>query len=468
MIQDTRRWSLSSRIMRQLAVTAGILALALTLTGLWFVHSTADGQAEALLLEELDESRAEFLFRELTAESFAQVANELDARHPESDLFWRVWSPDGDELVGEFGDSSGMTPQSPWKLPLDQTVRLGTGYRWRAIRLQSGQTVALLLSEAPYQRLVDQYGIVAFAFMLVGFASVFLVGRTFSAQLSRNLSRIALRARAVQTASATMEIPSEELPEELDDVVAALEEMLINIRQETESSRVLIAGIAHELRAPIQNMIGETEVALMVDNSVEDYRSILSSQFEEMRHMSDAVNNLVALCSAPKAAEALVSEEFDFLEQLQLRLQREIHRAERDGTQLTIEDLGTHRLRGDREALLAAVRNFVSNAMDWCQTGGQVKLVIDGRADEIEVIVEDDGPGVPPELRAKIFEPFVRGPAALGRRAGYGLGLALAQSAALNQGGSLFVEDSPLGGARFRMQIPRTRRPGEAAPRAEA
>ncbi len=445
-------------MLRQLALTAGVITLALSLTGLWFVHSAADSQAEALLMEELDESRAEFSVRELSAESFAAIAEELNARHPESELAWRVWTPDGEELLGEFGHSPGGSERAPWKSPIDQTIRLDNGYRWHAIRHKSGHTVALLLNEKPFRRLVDQYMVTALVFMVAGLTSVLLVGRTCSVQLSRILARIAQRARAVQTASATMQLSNEDLPSEVDEVVEALEQMLINSRAETESSRVLIAGIAHELRAPIQNMIGETEVALMGEHSVDEYRTVLASQFDEMRHMGDAVNNLVALCSAAKSAQAQVTEEFDLFEQVRFRLQREFHRAERMGVELLLSEHGSPRIRGDREAILAAVRNFVSNALDWCPSGGHVRLVLDGTEHELEVRVEDDGPGIPEELRSRIFEPFVRGPAASGRRAGYGLGLALARSAAANQGGSIELDKSPLGGARFRMRIPRTRR----------
>jgi two-component system osmolarity sensor histidine kinase EnvZ len=76
------------------------------------------------------------------------------------------------------------------------------------------------------------------------------------------------------------------------------------------------------------------------------------------------------------------------------------------------------------------------------------------RGNELEIVVDDAGPGVPPEQRENIFRPFHRGPTAKGRRVGFGLGLALTHSAVRAQGGRIEVGDSPAGGARFRILLP--------------
>ncbi|MFT7670261.1 MAG: signal transduction histidine kinase, partial [Planctomycetota bacterium] len=366
-----REWSLRSRMMRWLALTTGVVALVMSLTGLGFVHTAADRQAEALLQEELDEARVAFLFRDFDMGAFAEFATGISSHHPGNQLAWRVWSPDGSELIGEVGATETLKPGAPMASPLMETQQLKDGYRWRAVQLKSGHTIALLLNDAPFRRIVDQYIVVALICIAAGFASIFLVGRAFSTKLSGILSRIARRAREVQATTGTMELSNEDLPEEVYEVVEALEDMLHNIRSETEASRTLIAGMAHELRAPIQNMIGETEVTLMAENLPADFSELLASQLDEMRHMGDAVTNLVALCSARKAAEATQTESFDLFQEARFRLQREINRAERVGVEFDIEVEGDGLMRGDREAMLAAVRNFVSNALDWTKKGGR-------------------------------------------------------------------------------------------------
>jgi signal transduction histidine kinase len=155
--------------------------------------------------------------------------------------------------------------------------------------------------------------------------------------------------------------------------------------------------MAHELRAPIQNLVGATEVALLSRREADSYRRVLESNLDELRELGDAIDNLMTIC-APQSlgAHTPVSEDFDLVEEARLRLER-----------------------------------------------------------DIVILVDDDGPGVPVEQREKIFDPFYRGPSAHGRRVGYGLGLAMVKDAADHHAGSVAVESSPSGGARFRLTLPR-------------
>ena len=117
-----------------------------------------------------------------------------------------------------------------------------------------------------------------------------------------------------------------------------------------------------------------------------------------------------------------------------------------------------HAIESHREAVLRGVRNVVANALDWAPPAGRVRVSIRGDSDGIHVVVDDSGPGVPLEERARIFDPFVRGRIRQGRRIGYGLGLAIARSAVEAHGGTISVTESPLGGARFTMTLRRCQR----------
>jgi signal transduction histidine kinase len=221
----------------------------------------------------------------------------------------------------------------------------------------------------------------------------------------------------------------------------------------------LTTGLAHELGSPLQNLIGETEVALMSERDSEQYRAVLRSHLEELRDIGYAIGNLMTLCAidATDKGAAAELERFDLGREAELRLRRERTHAERRGVQLAIEPHGDLEIEGDREALLLAVSNLVANAIDWSPPGGRVVCDISGVDGEVDVTVDDAGPGVPDDERQHIFEPFQRGRAAKGRRAGYGLGLAIAKRAVDAHGGGVSVERSPLGGARFRLSLPRKR-----------
>lgn len=111
-------------------------------------------------------------------------------------------------------------------------------------------------------------------------------------------------------------------------------------------------------------------------------------------------------------------------------------------------------LRGDRQALAGALCNLIENA--WQVGGPEVTVELSVRTlsgNALEILVDDDGPGISPELRERIFEPFFTG-----RSGGTGLGLPLARSVAEAHEGTLRVGRRPAGGARFVLWLPLARR----------
>jgi signal transduction histidine kinase len=110
-------------------------------------------------------------------------------------------------------------------------------------------------------------------------------------------------------------------------------------------------------------------------------------------------------------------------------------------------------LRGDAQLLERAVRNLLHNAAQAeREAGGQgpIELSIETGPDGVELAVEDRGPGLPPEMRERLFHPF-----ATGRRGGVGLGLSLAHRIVTLHGGRIRLEDRPGGGTRALLTFPR-------------
>jgi signal transduction histidine kinase len=105
-------------------------------------------------------------------------------------------------------------------------------------------------------------------------------------------------------------------------------------------------------------------------------------------------------------------------------------------------------VRGNRSVIVAAVRNLIENALNHSPTGGAVRIRVTSTP-SIEVL--DSGPGVPPELREKVFERFWRGEKS---KEGAGLGLAIVRRIMHALGGSVSVSDGPDGGAQFSLVFP--------------
>jgi signal transduction histidine kinase len=94
--------------------------------------------------------------------------------------------------------------------------------------------------------------------------------------------------------------------------------------------------------------------------------------------------------------------------------------------------------------------NLISNGLEAMPDGGEVRISAVLEAGSVVVHVEDNGPGITPEIRAQLFQPFV----SVGKRNGLGLGLALTRETVLEHGGDMWVESEPGHGARFSFRLP--------------
>ena len=109
---------------------------------------------------------------------------------------------------------------------------------------------------------------------------------------------------------------------------------------------------------------------------------------------------------------------------------------------------------GDRDQLLQVLLNIVVNAIQALANGGHIEITTRLDLDELCVVIADDGPGIPPARREEILEPFVSD-----RAGGIGLGLSIVREIIVMHRGRLAIDDSPGGGARFTLCLPRHRQP---------
>lgn len=447
-------WSLTARLRRLFLASTLLFVVAISIASGVYLWSSVSAQVDGLANEECEEVTAAFKRAEFSIEHFQEEIEEEQRRHPESPMAWRVWLPDGSPPL-EFGVHALLDADWPRRAPLEETVARAGGFRSRTLETRDGTRIGLVLDGRSHYRRLGWYAVTVLVLVAASFLITLAIARQVFARVSETLHDVAERTRAARSGVPNTVLEVEGAPEEIREISDALAETLQKIREESQEVRVFTAGIAHELRSPVQNLIGETEVALIARRDADVYRAVLASHLDELRGLGDAVDNLVTICSRNETRRTAPRETFDLETEARLRLQRERNLAERTGIAFEFSTQGDLRVVGDREGILRAVRNLVQNAIQWSPPGARVVVRIEAQGDEILVTVEDQGPGVPEELRARIFEPFFRGPSAQGRRIGYGLGLALVKGTALEHGGDVVVDASPLGGARFRLTLAR-------------
>ncbi len=480
-----RPWSLARRLTTLFLISTSLFVIAISAASAWFLERSFDGEVDSLAKEELDEMGnnlekdalppdpkaplEELASRWPNETKINQWVSGLAGLHSDCHFAWRIWRPgakdDAPPWLERGSPPALFTPGFPDRWPSADRGKISHGKLWLRRQTEpSGWRILLAVEANALYRPLREFLTYALVVILASMGVALVYSRFFFARVSALLGQVASRAREVRSLDEPLAIAVEHAPIEIATIADALSEMLEKVRRETTQARIFTAGLAHELRSPVQNLVGETEVALLRERDGEAYRKVLTSHLEELRSLGDAIDNLVTICSAGEAGRAHPRELIDLGEEAQIRLARERTQGARHKVQLELTVEGDTRIWCDREALLRAIRNLVANAIQWSPANSKVVARVRGLPQEIEVLVEDAGPGIPPELRARIFEPFFRGPQAAGRRIGYGLGLALTRMAVDEHAGSIEVGESTLGGARFRVLLPRRMPEAESSP----
>jgi signal transduction histidine kinase len=453
-----RSWSVAARTTWWFGVTTAVLVIVICAISAVFLTRSTETQIDSLLAIGTEEFAADFRESQHTREEAAAIADTVQKHHADTRMAWRVWDSETHEVWGEFGNIEMLTATAPAPQPIGQSDDVPGAKRWRSEQVTPRYVAGLMVDGSGRMTALREFGALSLLLAVIAGVIAFGAGAVFIRRSCNLLRNVSEKVRNVHAATNTAELEIPDAPDEIRDIVDALQHALANIRAETDRAHLMTTGVAHELGSPLQNLIGETEVALLSDRTTGEYKRVLESHLEELRDLGNALGNLMTLC-ALDAGRGAELEKFDLAEEARLRLRREYSHADRCGVHLEVASHGDLSMRGDREALLLAIGNLVANAIDWAPNGSDVRLAMRGDASAVRITVDDSGPGVADVERPKIFEPFYRGPCANGKRAGYGLGLAIAKKAVETHGGSVEVARSPQGGARFEMQLPRERRP---------
>ncbi|QDU86133.1 Signal-transduction histidine kinase senX3 [Planctomycetes bacterium Pla163] len=449
-----RRWSLAARLRVGFAIGAALLVAVPAVVNLWLVGRQAEESVDALVLEELHE----FEIYVSTSGGDSQVLHDavarLQANHSDVLMAFRHW--DG---VGTTAQVYG-SPQvldAVGSLPAPGPVASSHGaIRRRSQTLEDGVRVecAIDASEVFAQARNLQWTIGGVS--LAAMALALCVAELLTRRTSSLLHDVAEGVRRHGSLRSPLAVELVNPPEEIREVVEELEHLVDRARDEDARTRLLISSLAHELRAPIQNLVLEGQVALMHDHTGAEYRELVENQIGLGRELADAVDNLVALCRNEDPTDAGPREHFDLGDELDVRRERWERSAARRGGSLAVTKRGDLRIVGDREAALRALRNLVANAVEWTAPGTPVEIELDGRQDAIEVRVHDRGPGIADADRERAFEPFVRLDGESDRRPGYGLGLSIVRRGAQRFGGEARLEPRAGGGTTAVLRLPRS------------
>ncbi len=227
----------------------------------------------------------------------------------------------------------------------------------------------------------------------------------------------------------------------IDPERAAL--FLVEITREVklvEKNRLLSATLAHEFRTPLTAIKGYAEALEEYLPEEEFPRKALSAILTHTERLARLVRDLLLLSSLESGLK-LRPEPVTAGDLVETAVHLLVPLIEEKKLQLEISGFREARLCADRDYLIQALLKVLENAVRFSPEGGRIRIEIAREGTEILFRIRDEGPGIPEELRERIFEPFFRE----GPGKGLGLGLALARRLAEAHGGTLFAETSRSG-----------------------
>jgi two-component system, OmpR family, sensor kinase len=320
---------------------------------------------------------------------------------------------------------------------------------------------------------IDRLWLLIAAGILGGTLIAILAGLTIANRAMRPVSSLTASARAIaDTGDSSRHMPAPNTDDEVGELALTLEQMLRSLdsaRAEREAAmkkqREFVADASHELRTPLTSILANLELlqASLGDPGHDDDRSMVDSALRSSKRMSRLVADLLLLARAD-AGRSGRHRRCDLAE---VAGNAAAEAAPLMGDrELLVENEKPLWLEGNADELHRMVLNLLDNAARHTPAGSTVELRLRDEGSDAVVEVADDGPGIAPELRAQIFDRFVRGegPADTATGTGSGLGLAIVRAVAGAHGGVAEAAESESGGALFRVRLPLSGTQRQASP----
>jgi signal transduction histidine kinase len=276
-------------------------------------------------------------------------------------------------------------------------------------------------------------------------------GLFLAASISSRVDR--LRAASTKLARGDLQARApQQGPRELAELGAAFNEMATNIEQLFDARRQLVAWASHDLRTPIAAMQAMLEA---VEDGLAEPAEYLPALREQTRRLAMLVEDLFELARIDAGVLQLELRDAAIAEVVTtcLRGLQAEARARHVQLEANVDQAATALCAPEK--VERVLFNLLTNALRHTPSDGSVAVVVEPRAEAVLVRVEDTGEGLPDGSPRRVFDRFYRGDRARSSgKAGAGLGLAIAQGLVEAQGGQIWAENRPEGGARVSFTLP--------------
>jgi signal transduction histidine kinase len=264
----------------------------------------------------------------------------------------------------------------------------------------------------------------------------------------RSVDAIRTRVSEISTSDLTERVPVPEKRDEISALALTMNEMLARIEAGHSAQQRFVGDASHELRSPLTTIISALEVAVAHPELLNGELA-KTTLIPEAHRMQALVDDLLLLARADERGLTTAHDDVD-MDDL---VAGEAERLSRESSLEVRADVTPTRIVGDAVRLSRMLRNLLDNAARHAKS--EVSVAAHAHGDHAVLTVDDDGPGIAPADRERVFDRFVRLDANRSRSAGgAGLGLAIVREIVAAHQGTVSITDRPAGGTRVTVQLP--------------
>ena len=464
-----RVWSITGRLTVLYTVSAGGMLILSSVLLYWVLASNLTREGHEFLADKIHVVRSLLRDHPLDRDALAEEVQSEVMAHQYTKYYMRILDVEDGRLL-ETPGMAALLPTAVFPAATGARESLGDGLPWRsqdgrayhllAAWAQLGQTgedqhlLQLGLDVSRHEALLATYRRTLALVLGVGLVGAAGAGIIVARRGMRPLAEITHAAQRITATQLHARIGPVRWPTELTALATTFDAMLTRLEDSFTRLSQFSVDLAHELRTPINNLMGEAEVALARTRTPDAYQQLLGSSLEEYTKLARMIDSLLFLARAESPQTHVACTLLNARQALEAL--REFYEAMAEEHEVEVRCEGHALVYVDPILFQRALSNLLSNVLHYTPPGGTVPLAVTPSENHtITVRVSDTGVGIAPEHLPKAFDRFYRVDLARSQRSpGMGLGLAIVKSIMELHGGMVTVQSVPRQGTTITLCFP--------------
>jgi two-component system heavy metal sensor histidine kinase CusS len=338
-------------------------------------------------------------------------------------------------------NDKSMEESINWKSPDGKNYFL----MQRKIRLNNTNWIIQVGLDTSYEkdRLLEYKNKLIIIF-IIGILLAFFLGFLITKRGMKKLHDLTNAAQAVTSSSLHKRINANDWPYELRKLGMAFNQMLDRLEESFLRLKQFSSDLAHELRTPVNNLLGEIEIAISnPPQSQDEYQDILASNIEEVRRISSMIENLLFLAKTENPKLDLEKVKLNLRHEI--NLVKEYYQSMADDFNINIIFSGEGELYGNSIMIRRMISNLLSNSIKYSPPFKNIYInLFQDQNNVVKILIRDEGLGIPEEHLSKIFSRFYRVDGSRTQQSGgFGLGLPIVKSIVELHHGTISIMSKP-------------------------